>query len=210
MLFRAALRSQRANGTVWTDAGCQGLTLFYRRRRIDDWIVLVNGAKVVGLPDAEKIKLLTELPDDVEATLSVLVRSYDNFGQYRRQSAINVLTEFLVENVPLVRSEAGLGMSVYTNAEGAFVDEIVPNGIAHLSGLVRPNDRIIAINDQSIRSATTQSQIVEMLKGAAGTEVKLTLLTPNYLHPRHNRDPGATVPVKRDANEPSAGGCVVM
>ena len=91
-----------------------------------------------------------------------------------------------------------------------FKAEIVPNGIAHLSGLVRPNDRIIAINDQSIRSATTQSQIVEMLKGAAGTEVKLTLLTPNYLHPRHNRDPGATVPVKRDANEPSAGGCVVM
>ena len=59
----------------------------------------------------------------------------------------------------------------YSESEGLRVVEVPPNGAAAAAGLL-VDDRIIAIDEESVR-AMNMTEVVESLRGAAGTYVVL-------------------------------------
>ncbi len=125
-------------------------------------------------------------PQEIQARfLTALTRLYDPHSSYL--SAID-LDDFNVDiNLALV----GIGAVLTVNEEGfCSIVSVVPGGPADLSGRIRPNDRIVAVQQDGAERIDIVGmrlrQIVQMVRGAKGTKVTLTI------HPAKASDPSKT------------------
>jgi carboxyl-terminal processing protease len=77
---------------------------------------------------------------------------------------------------------AGIGVEVELREEQVIVIAPIEGGPAERAG-VRPGERIVAIEGESVRGLTLD-RLVKKMRGAPGTQVRLSLLGPAENHPR--------------------------
>jgi carboxyl-terminal processing protease len=121
-------------------------------------------------------KNTTELqPHEVqERFLTALTRLYDPHSAY---FSAPTLDDF---NVDINLSLVGIGAVLSVNEEGrCTIVSVVPGGPADLTGKVRPNDEIIAVQQSGSEPIDVVGmrlrQIVQMVRGQKNTQVTLTI-----------------------------------
>lgn len=121
-------------------------------------------------------KNTTELqPHEVqERFLTALTRLYDPHSAFFSWPTLN---DF---NVDINLSLVGIGAVLSVNEEGrCTIVSIVPGGPADLSGKIRPNDEIIAVQQAGAEPIDVVGmrlrQIVQMVRGEKNTQVTLTI-----------------------------------
>lgn len=76
----------------------------------------------------------------------------------------------------------GIGMELGFNETDVFVKRLSPYGSAFKSGLIRENDRILAIADKTGKMVPTEdiepAEVAYMIRGEQGTSVTLKLMQP--------------------------------
>lgn len=116
---------------------------------------------------AELQKLpFNERSGEVAATILKALDQYShiNVSAVRNADNSNLAT--------LVEAEASIGISITTNAHGAKVSNILPNGPANNQLLL--GDEVLAINGQNV-SGKRAKQLVQQLRGPASSAVALTI-----------------------------------
>jgi len=117
--------------------------------------------------------------DDVlQAYLSALARAYDPHSEYFGKAAMD---QFAMQmNLALF----GIGAELSTSDDGlCTIQKLMPGGPAIKSGKLKETDRIVAVaqGDQPPVDVVDMSitKIVQMIRGAKGTEVRLTISPAN-------------------------------
>lgn len=115
-------------------------------------------------------------PDEIEARfLTAFTRLYDPHSSY---FSATDLEDFNVDiNLHLV----GIGAVLTVDEEGyCKIVSVVPGGPADLTGKVKPNDKIVAVQQDGQEPVDVvgmrNKQIVQMIRGAKGTKVTLTII----------------------------------
>ncbi|MBI2513426.1 MAG: carboxy terminal-processing peptidase [Opitutae bacterium] len=115
-------------------------------------------------------------PDEIEARfLTAFTRLYDPHSSY---FSATDLEDFNVDiNLHLV----GIGAVLTVDEEGyCKIVSIVPGGPADLTGKVKPNDKIVAVQQDGQEPVDVvgmrNKQIVQMIRGAKGTKVTLSII----------------------------------
>ncbi|MBX3736163.1 MAG: carboxy terminal-processing peptidase [Candidatus Didemnitutus sp.] len=115
-------------------------------------------------------------PSEIEARfLTALTRLYDPHSSYFSSSD---LEDFNVDiNLHLV----GIGAVLTVDEEGyCKIVSIVPGGPADLTGKLKPNDKIIAVQQEGQEAVDVvgmrNKQIVQMIRGAKDTKVTLSVI----------------------------------
>ena len=93
----------------------------------------------------------------------------------------------------------GIGATLRTDGEHTKVVSLVPGGPAARSGLLQPDDRIIAVAQGSAEAEDIVGlridKVVKLIRGAKGTDVVLTII------PAHAADPSQTKTVRITRDE---------
>lgn len=74
-----------------------------------------------------------------------------------------------------LRSFAGVGLQLRQAPAGAVVDSVIPGSPASKAGKFKRGDMLVAVDGTSV-SGKTIDEIVKLVKGEKGTDVKLTIL----------------------------------
>ncbi|KIO44456.1 MULTISPECIES: S41 family peptidase [Porphyromonadaceae] len=106
----------------------------------------------------------------VEKAISILLKDLDPHTVYIPAEDMQRANESIVGNF------GGIGVQFYNYLDTALVVKVVPGGPSEKAG-VQDGDRIIRVNDSLIAGKNMDSkQIMSMLRGEMGTDVKLTIL----------------------------------
>jgi len=123
------------------------------------------------------LKNTTEVqPSEIEARfLTAFTRLYDPHSSYFSAADLD---DFNVDiNLHLV----GIGAVLTVDEEGyCKIVSVVPGGPADLTGKVKPNDKIVAVQQDGQEAVDVvgmrNKQIVQMIRGAKGTKVTLSII----------------------------------
>lgn len=125
--------------------------------------------------------LATEAPDVLEAWLGALAHSYDPHSDYMKPATND---DF---DISMSNSLEGIGATLRTEGEYTLVVSLVPGGPADLGGQLRPGDKIVAVAQGSAEPVDVLDlrieRVVSMIRGAKGTEVRLTVLPGDAVDP---------------------------
>ncbi|XP_051538608.1 partitioning defective 3 homolog isoform X1 [Myxocyprinus asiaticus] len=148
------------------------------RLKAGDRLLEVNGVDLNGKTQEEVVALLRSTP--MGGTVGLLiVRQEDSFlpREVKAEQDELILTpdgtrEFLTFEIPLNDSgSAGLGVSVKGNRSkeshadlGIFVKSIITGGAACKDGRLRVNDKLIAVNGESLLEKTNQEAMETLRK----------------------------------------------
>jgi len=123
------------------------------------------------------LKNTTELqaPEIQERFLTALMRLYDPHSAY---FSAPTLEDF---NVDINLSLEGIGAVLTVDEEGiCSIVSVVPGGPADLTGKIKPNDQIIAVQQPGGEPVDVVGmrlrQIVQMVRGVKGSQVTLTIV----------------------------------
>lgn len=76
----------------------------------------------------------------------------------------------------------GIGMEMGVGEIDVFVKRLVPGGAAHKSGLLKENDRILAVSDKAGKMISTAdldpNEVTIMIRGEEGTSVTMQVMQP--------------------------------
>ncbi|CAK9809008.1 Patj homolog [Anthophora quadrimaculata] len=88
------------------------------------------------------------------------------------------------QTIELIKGERGLGFSILDyqhpinpNRTVVVIRSLVPGGVAHVDGRLRPGDRLLFVNDIALENATLD-QAVQALKGAPKGTVRIGVVKP--------------------------------
>ncbi|KAL3279851.1 hypothetical protein HHI36_017357 [Cryptolaemus montrouzieri] len=89
-----------------------------------------------------------------------------------------------VEYIELIKNDRGLGFSILDYQDPVdpksaviVVRSLVPKGVAEQDGRITPGDRLVSVNNKSIKNATLD-EAVQALKGTLPGPVKLGICKP--------------------------------
>lgn len=100
-------------------------------------------------------------------------------GQLDPHSVYIPATDFNEANEDLIGNFDGIGVEFNIFSDTVNVLYVIPNGPGDRAGM-QIGDRIVAVNDSNVVSKTMPSDdIRRMIRGKAGTQVKLTLIRNN-------------------------------
>lgn len=114
--------------------------------------------------------------DDVfEIYMNCIAEAYDPHTNYLSPRATEQF------NQDMNQSLEGIGARLQTDGDYTKVNEVLPGGPAEKSGLVKPNDRIIAVGQGPTGELVDVvgwriDDVVKLIKGAKGTQVRLQIL----------------------------------
>lgn len=135
----------------------------------------------------------TETSDIQETFLTSLTRMYDPHSDY---FSADTYQDFSIQ---MKLSLVGIGAVLGIEDDGyCIVREVVAGGPAYTSGAIQVNDKIVAVQQEGAEAVEVIGmklrRIVDMIRGAKGTKVTLTVL------PRDAPDASQTkqVPIVRD------------
>jgi carboxyl-terminal processing protease len=153
-----------------------------RIARILEFAAVIYNANIAYLNEADAMKM----------TLSMTKQLYDKIHEEQKPEAAQYL--FLKSLMTAldphssytepgnnryddlqIRAFAGIGLQLRQAPAGAVVDSVIPGSPAHKSGKFKKGDMLVAVNDTPV-SGKTIDEIVKLIKGERGTEVKLTVL----------------------------------
>lgn len=120
--------------------------------------------------------------DDVfELYLSALAQSYDPHSDYMGKSSLETF------NINMKLSLFGIGALLRSEDGYCKIQSLVANGPAAKSKQLKENDRIIAVaqtNSEPVDVVEMKlNKVVEMIRGAKGTEVRLTVIPADASDP---------------------------
>ncbi len=108
----------------------------------------------------------------IEQSLPMILRNLDPHSAYISRA------ELEKANADIEGSFSGIGIRFMVIGDSIMVTELLEGGPAEKYGLA-PGDRIIAVNDRDMTDGTVRDEDVpKLLKGPAGTAVKVTIYRP--------------------------------
>jgi carboxyl-terminal processing protease len=127
----------------------------------------------------------------LQTYLTALARSFDPHSEYLSPTSA---VDFEINNVKL--SLIGIGAALREEDGYIKIERLIPGGPAELSKQLRPNDRIVAVGQGGGRPVDTVDmrlrEVVEMIRGPRGTEVRLTIIPGDSLDGSSRRVVGLT------------------
>ncbi|HEV8541611.1 MAG TPA: carboxy terminal-processing peptidase [Verrucomicrobiae bacterium] len=138
-------------------------------------------------------KIMTEMKRDekLQMYLTSLAHSYDPHSDYMSPSEA---ANFDIQHISL--SLTGIGAQLIWEDGYTKIKELIPGGPAAMSKQLRPGDKIIAVAQGSGEPVDVVemrlNEVVEMIRGKKGTEVRLTVV------PAKNRDSRKIISLVRD------------
>ncbi|MEZ4322157.1 MAG: carboxy terminal-processing peptidase [Myxococcota bacterium] len=130
--------------------------------------------------------------DVLERYLSGLTHVYDPHTTYFKPASADNF------DIEMANSLEGIGASLRTIGEYTVVMDLIAGGPAEKGGVLKPNDKIIAVAQGSEPPVDVIDlpidRVVKLIRGRKGTEVRLTVIPADAV------DPSATavVPIVRD------------
>ncbi|MCB9675533.1 MAG: carboxy terminal-processing peptidase [Alphaproteobacteria bacterium] len=134
----------------------------------------------------------SESMDVLERYLSALTHVYDPHTTYFKPASADNF------DIEMANSLEGIGASLRTIGEHTVVMDLIAGGPAEKGGLLKPNDKIIAVAQGKEEPVDVIDlpidRVVKLIRGKKGTEVRLTVI------PADAADPSATsiIPIVRD------------
>lgn len=119
---------------------------------------------------AEKNAYIEQNPDKLQQVVNDYLKTLDTHSMFLTKSQYEQGFSTLVET-------SGIGVTVQNQSDKIMVIDVEKGSPADNAG-IKYGDKIIKINDVSIENMEI-SQVGEMLRGEAGTQVKVTILRDN-------------------------------
>jgi carboxyl-terminal processing protease len=144
-------------------------------------------AKVVTKRYDKFLKSVNEQSDEdvIKTFLVALSQSYDPHSEYMSPSDMENF------NIQMRLSLVGIGAVLRTDDGYAKIVEVVPGGPAEKDGRLKPNDRIAAVaqGEESFEDVVDMKldKVVEKIRGAKGTQVRLQVIPANATDPSKRR-----------------------
>jgi carboxyl-terminal processing protease len=125
-------------------------------------------------------------PDDVlQVYLTALAHVYDPHSDYMGRAQL--------ENFSIGMKLSLFGIGALLRSEDGYckIQELIPEGPAEKSKKIKPNDKIIAVAQGDTEPVEVVDwkldKVVELIRGAKGTEVRLTILPADATDPSQRR-----------------------
>ena len=133
-------------------------TKFFQSSKVDEVLKFIN-ARYIEPADIQKLE---------DAATRGILKELDPHSNYISREEIDSVNESLSGNFQ------GIGVEFYLLEDTIFIVGVIPNGPSDKAG-IKVGDRIIAVGD-STAIGFDSKKIMEKFKGAADTEVKVTVL----------------------------------
>ncbi len=125
--------------------------------------------------------LAAAAPDVVETFLGALAKAHDPHSDYFKPATND---DF---DIQMSNSLEGIGATLRTDGEYTVVVSLVTGGPAELGGELKAGDRIVAVaqgDGEPVDVIDTRiDRVVKLIRGAKGTEVRLTVIPAEALDP---------------------------
>lgn len=118
--------------------------------------------------DLAKKSLIDPVADAPREFLKAFIRGLDPHSEYMDAAETAAMKE------GLARSFSGVGVEIRSTLAGAVITGVFKGMPAEKSGQIVPGDQIVAVDGVSV-AGVPLDQLVRKIKGAKGTEVKLTI-----------------------------------
>jgi carboxyl-terminal processing protease len=128
----------------------------------------------------------TDAGDLAESFLTCVTRLYDPHSDY---FSADDYEDF---NIQMRLSLVGIGALLSTEDDYCLVKELIPGGPADLSKQLQPNDKIISVSQTGSEPVDVIGmklhRIVNLIRGAKGTKVHLTVIPADATDPSTRKD----------------------